>query len=41
MKDRECIKCEKFFDCEGKPKGVDKCLYFTERKKDNGNKKDR
>lgn len=32
-KDRECIHCEKFFECEGKPKEVKQCINFVERKK--------
>ena len=32
IKDRECVKCEKLFDCKGKPKGI-KCVCFKERKK--------
>ena len=39
VKDKECINCEKFFDCKGKPEGVKNCLNFTERKKDDGRKK--
>ena len=35
-KDKECLHCEKFFDCKGKPKDVELCLNFKERKKDNG-----
>ena len=35
-KDRECIHCEKFFECEGKPEGVERCINFTERKKEDG-----
>ena len=31
-KDRECIRCEKFFECEGKPQDVKRCINFTERK---------
>lgn len=31
-KDRECLHCEKFFDCDGKRRGVDSCLNFQERK---------
>jgi len=31
-KDRECLHCEKFFECAGKPKEVDQCLMFEERK---------
>ena len=30
--DRECIHCEKFFDCLGKLKSGD-CINFEERKK--------
>lgn len=32
-KDKECLQCEKFFDCKGKPKEVKECLQFEERKK--------
>lgn len=35
VKDRECIHCEKFFDCQGKPRGSI-CVNFEERKKDDG-----
>lgn len=35
-KDRECIRCENFFDCEGKPEGVKRCINFKERKRENG-----
>ena len=34
MKDRECIMCEKIFDCKGKP-NKKPCLSFEERKKRN------
>lgn len=34
-KDRECLHCERFFDCAGKPKEVDQCLMFEERKDKN------
>ena len=37
VKDKECIHCEKFFDCEGKPAKVKACLNFTERKDEDGN----
>lgn len=37
MKDKECIRCKKFFECPGKPKDVI-CLNFTERKKKDGDK---
>ena len=36
LKDKECIKCEKFFDCKGKPENVKHCLYFKERKDKDG-----
>ena len=33
IKDRECIHCERFWDCKGKPEGmVRPCVSFTERK---------
>ena len=32
MKTRECIKCEKMFECEGKEKDKP-CLHFKERQK--------
>ena len=32
-KDKSCIKCKRFFNCNGKPRGV-KCLHFVERDKD-------
>ena len=40
-KDRECIHCEKFFDCPGKPEKVKLCVNFVERKDEDGNKKNR
>lgn len=36
IKDRECIKCKRFFNCKGKDK-KEPCLHFEERKKKNGN----
>ena len=36
IKDKECIHCNKFFDCMGKPKGTRDCVNYEERKKDNG-----
>lgn len=36
IKDRDCLKCKKFFDCEGKPRGNKNCLNFEERKKERG-----
>lgn len=35
-KDRECIRCEHIFDCEGKPRNVNQCLNFKEVKRDGG-----
>ena len=35
-KDRECIHCERFFDCKGKPEGVKLCVNFEERKDKDG-----
>ncbi len=32
-KTRECIKCEKFFECKGKDSDKP-CLHFKERKND-------
>ncbi len=40
-KDKECIHCENFFDCNGKPEKVKLCLNFKERKDEDGNKKNR
>lgn len=38
-KDRNCIHCESFFDCQGKPAEVKDCLNFKERKEiDSGRK---
>ena len=31
-KDRECLKCERFFDCRGKPEYVKNCINFKDRK---------
>lgn len=36
IKDRECIHCDRLFDCKGKPEGV-KCVAFTQRKEKKGN----
>ena len=36
IKSRECIRCDKFFDCKGKPSTVDKCVSFVERKQRDG-----
>ena len=37
MKDRECISCERIFDCKGKPTN-EPCLCYTPRKKDKDGK---
>ena len=39
VKDKDCIKCKHFFECEGKPEIIDKrktnlCLSYEEGKKD-------
>lgn len=31
-KSMECVKCKHLFDCKGKPREIDKCLNFEERK---------
>ena len=36
IKSKECIHCERLFDCKGKPSTVDKCVSFVERKKRDG-----
>lgn len=36
LKDRECIHCAKFFECEGKPKEVKYCINYAERKNKDG-----
>ena len=40
IKTKECIQCDKFFECKGKPKSVVRCVNFVERKSFNGRKKD-
>lgn len=35
-KDRECVRCEYIFDCQGKPQEVKQCIRFKERKDSNG-----
>lgn len=30
-KDRECIHCINFFDCKGKPDGVEQCLRMVKK----------
>jgi len=31
--DLECVDCVKIFKCKGKPREVDRCLNFEERRK--------
>lgn len=31
VKDKECIHCKRFFECEGKPRGK-LCVNYEERK---------
>lgn len=38
-KDKECIQCDRFFECKGKPPEVKYCINFRERKNGNGRKK--
>lgn len=39
VKDKECIRCSKMFDCKGKPKGT-LCVNLEERRYSDGRKKD-
>lgn len=34
MKTKECIHCERFFECKGKEKDKP-CLHYKERRKNN------
>lgn len=34
-KDKECIFCTKFFECDGKPRGT-RCINFEEEVKEDG-----
>lgn len=31
---KECMHCDKMFECKGKPKEVDKCVNFKPRNKE-------
>jgi len=31
IKDKECMKCTKFFECQGKPETTKDCINFVER----------
>ena len=33
IKDKDCISCDKFFDCDGKPRRVERCVNKVERRK--------
>lgn len=35
-KDRNCIHCERLFECKGKPIEVNQCLQFKERREEDG-----
>ena len=39
VKDKECIHCEKFFECDGKPAKVKLCVNFVGRKEEDGREK--
>lgn len=32
IKNMECIKCKNLFECVGKPREVERCVRFEERK---------
>lgn len=32
VKDKECIYCQKFYECKGKRRGVDNCINFEQYK---------
>lgn len=32
IKNQECVSCKNLFTCKGKPRGIDKCLNYMERK---------
>lgn len=32
VKTMECVKCEHLFDCQGKPREVERCVRFEPRK---------
>ena len=34
VKDKECINCQKFFECKGKKRGVTNCVNFEHYKDD-------
>lgn len=34
VKDKECIYCQKMFECKGKMRGVTNCINFEQYKDD-------
>ena len=34
IKNQECITCMQLFDCKGKPRGVEACLNYIERRRE-------
>ena len=32
IKNKECATCKEMFTCKGKPRGVERCLNYNERK---------
>ena len=34
VKDKECINCNRLFDCKGKMRGVTHCINFEQYKED-------
>lgn len=38
IKTIECMSCEHLIGCKGKPKDVDRCVNYEERKRDDARK---
>ena len=34
IKNQECVSCRNLFNCKGKPRGIEACLNYSERRKD-------
>lgn len=32
IKNQECVSCKKMFECKGKPRSVERCINYEERK---------
>lgn len=32
IKNMECVSCRKMFDCKGKPRDIDRCVNYEQRK---------